>query len=431
MGFTEVGKRRPRVDAIDQVSGKVQYTADIYLPSMLYAKGLLSSEYHARIVDIDTGKAERLPGVRSVITAKDVPYNLFGIEIEDQPVLAENKVRYKGEPIAVVAADTEEIAQEAVDLIRVKYERLPAVFDPREAMAPGATIIHEEGQGTYCQGNIFLHNGNEYLMLRHGDIEKGFADSDFIFEHSFATTPQKTAPIENHVALARPEGANKVTIWCSSQQVFTNDPQCAKILKMPLAKVRMVCPACGGGFGGKNDLTVEPMVALLAMKSNRPVRWELTASEDFLYATTKHAMYSNYKVGVKRDGTLIATKRTHITDAGAYRTYGANITKKTIYLGSGPYRIPNQWADAQVVYTNKQPGGSFRGFGMSQPSFASEVMMDIIAEKLGMDPIEFRLKNLLHDGDRIGTGQAVRGVGIVKALEKVRDMSAWETLARG
>ena len=339
-------------------------------------------------------------------------------------------MRYKGEPIAVVAADSEEIAQEAVDLIRVEYDRLPAVFNPYEAMAPGAVIIDEEGQGIYCRGNIFLHNGSEYLMLRHGDIEKGFAESDFIVEHSFATTPQKPASIENHVAMAMPESDNKVTIWCSNQQVFTNAPQCAKILKMPLSKVRMVCPACGGGFGGKNDLTVEPMVALLAMKSGRPVRWALTAAEDFLYATTKHAMYSTYKVGVKKDGTLVAVKRTHLTDAGAYRAYGANITKKTIYIGSGPYRIPYQWADAQVVYTNKQTGGSFRGFGMSQPSFACEIMMDIIAEKLGLDPIEFRLKNLLRDGDRIGTGQAVRGVGIIAVLEKIRDMAAWETLGR-
>ena len=426
MGFAEVGKRRPRIDAKDQVTGRVQYTEDIYLPGMLYAKALLSTEYHAKIIELDISKAEKLPGVRGIITAKDVPYNRFGIDVEDQPVLAENKVRYKGEPLAVVAADTEQSAREALELIQVKYERLPAVFDPREAMKPGAPIIHEEGQGIHCKGNVSLYNGNEYLMLRYGDVEKGFAESDYVLEHSFATNSQKPASIENHVALARPEGSDKVTIWCSNQQVFTNAPQCAKILKMPLSKVRMLSQAVGGGFGGKNDLTAEPMVALLAMKTGRPVRWALTAAEDFLYGTTKHAMYLTYKMGVKNDGTILALKRYQVTDSGAYRTYGINITKKTTYIGSGPYRIPHHWSDAQVVYTNKQPGGCFRGFGMSQPSFASEVMMDIVAEKLNMDPIEFRLKNLLRDGDRIGTGQAVRGVGIIEILEKIRDLSGWK-----
>jgi CO/xanthine dehydrogenase Mo-binding subunit len=426
MDLKEVGKRRPRLDAVEQVTGQKKYVEDLYLRRILHAKGLLSTEYHARILKLDTTRASRLPGVRAIITGGDFRYNRFGIEVEDQPVLAEGKVRYKGEPIAVVAAETEEIAREAVSLIEVKYERLPAVFDAREAMSSKAPILHEEGQGVYCTGNVFLYQGRDHLMLRRGDVEKGFAESDLVIEDSFATSPQKPASIENHVALARPDGADKVTIWCSNQQVFTNAPQCAKALQMPLSKVRMISPAVGGGFGGKNDLTVEPMVALLALKTMRPVRWALTAEEDFLYATTKHAMYLTYKVGVKKDGTLVAMKRETITDAGAYRTYGLNKTKKSTYIGSGPYRIPNHWVDASVVYTNKQPSGSFRGFGMSQPTFAHEVMMDIVAEKIGMDPLLLRLKNCLVDGDRLPTGQAVRGVGVKDILEKLAEISKWE-----
>lgn len=426
MELKEVGKRRSRADAIEQVTGQTKYVEDLYLRGMLYAKGLLSTEYHARILELDTTRASRLPGVRAIITGGDFPYNRFGIEVEDQPVLAEGKIRYKGEPIAVVAGETEEIAREGVSLIKVRYERLPAVFDAREAMSSNAPILHEEGQDVYCRGNVFLYQGRDHLMVRRGDVEKGFAESDLVIEDSFATSPQKTAPIENHVALARPDGSDKVTIWCSNQQVFTTAPQCAKALQMPLSKVRMISPAVGGGFGGKTDLTVEPMVALLALRTMRPVRWALTAEEDFLYATTKHAMYLTYKVGVKKDGTLVAMERETITDGGAYRTYGVNMTKKTTYIGSGPYRIPNHWADAYVVYTNKQPGGAFRGFGMSQPTFAVEVLMDIVAEKIGMDPLLFRLKNCLVDGDRIPTGQAVRGVGVKDILEKLAEVSKWE-----
>lgn len=427
MQFTEVGKRRPRVDGEDQVTGRIKYTEDMYLPNLLYAKILLSNEDHANIIDLDVSDACKLPGVRAVITAKDVPYNRFGIDVEDQPLLAEKKVRYRGESIAIVAAESEEIAREAVQLIKVKYEQLPAVFDPREAMAPGAPLLHEEGQGVYCNGNICLYNGKEVMMLRRGDVDKAFEESDLVLEHSFATTPQKPASIENHVALARPDGSNKVTIWCANQQVFTNAPQCAKILQMPLSKVRMIAQAVGGGFGGKNDLTVEPMAAILALKTMRPVRLALNAEEDFLYATTKHTQYQTYKAGVKSDGTILALKRKMFTDAGAYRTYGINITKKSTYIGAGPYRIPNQWSDAHVVYTNKQPGGAFRGFGMSQPTFASEVMMDIIADKLKMDPVEFRLKNCLVDGDRIGTGQAVRGVGIKELIVKLSNEAGWKS----
>lgn len=426
MSFAVIGKRYPRVDAREQVTGRVQYTADLYLPGMLYVKGLFSTEDHARILELDTGRAERLPGVKAVITHKDIPYNSTGFIIEDQPVLPAEKVRFRGEIVAAVAAETEEIAQEAVSLIKVKYERLPAVFDPREAMKPGAPIIHEEGQGKYCRGNVVLVHGHEASRLRHGNVEEGFAKSDLIVEHSFATTPQKCAPIEPHAFLAKPEGTDRVTIIGNTQMPHNHGAQCAKVLKLPLNRVRVVTAPIGGAFGQKNVMTLEPLVAVLALKAGRPVRWALTTAEDFIYSTTKIPIYSRYKIGVKSDGTLLAVERHHICNTGAYASTGVLTSGKCTLIGTGTYRVPHQFAETWLVYTNKATSGAFRGFGMSQPTFAMELMMDIIAEKLGMDPLELRLKNVLVDGDCTGTGQKVQAVGIKEILEKLRAASGWE-----
>lgn len=425
MSFAVIGKRLPRVDSWNQVTGSLQFTDDIHIPGMLYAKGLFSTEDHARILELDVSKAEQLPGVKAVITYRDVPYNRIAFIIEDQPVLAENKVRFKGEVVAVVAAETEEIAQEAVDLIKVKYERLPAVFDPRDAMKPDAPIIHEETQGTFCKGNIVLSHGHECPRLRHGNIEEGFAKSDLIVEHSFATTTQRNLPIEPHVCLAKPEGLDKVHIIGNSSMPHNHHGQAAKILQLPFNRVRVTAAPIGGGFGQKNVMTLEPLVALLALKTNRPVRWALTTKEDMTYATTKMPIYSRYKVGVKSDGTLMAVDRSHICNTGAYGSSGILVSTKTTLIGTGPYRVPNQQARTWLVYTNKVPSGAFRGFGMSQPTFAIESMMDIIAEKLNMDPLEIRMKNVLVDGDCTGTGQKLHGVGIKDILEKLRDESGW------
>ena len=430
--YKVIGRRTPRVDGVKQVTGQTEFVADMYLPHLLHAKVLLSSEHHARILDIDTSAAERLPGVKGIITWRDVPYNRFSADSPaDQPVLAEGKVRYKGEPVAVIAAETEEIAMAARDLIKVKYERLDAVFDPREAMKDGAPIIHEEGQGIWARGNVIInHFGNTTLTTRWGDVERGFADSDLVLEETYATSAQKTAPIENHVSMARPEGSDKLTIWTSYQMVFSGSPMCARILKMPQSRIRLIAPAVGGGFGGKNDLTWEPMVGLLALKTNRPVRLTVTAEEDFMYATTKHQQYITIKTGVKKDGRIMARYVKLLTDAGAYRTFGVFITMKGTYLGAGPYRIANVWIDGTVVYTNKQPGGSFRGYGCSQPTFAYESHTDMLAERLGMDPMEFRLRNCFAEGDRIPTGQALRGVGIRAVYEKLREISGWDEKKR-
>jgi CO/xanthine dehydrogenase Mo-binding subunit len=425
MDYTEIGKSRPRIDAYQQVTGEVEYANDLKLRDMLYAKPLLSTEHHARIIDIDTSAAERLPGVRGVATAKDVPDNVSGLIIPDQPVFADDKVRYRGEVVALVAADTEEIAQEAVELIKVKYERLPAVFDPREALKPDAPILHEHGQGKWCRGNQVLPHGHESFFLSHGDVEAGFAESDLIVEHTFGTSSQRCAPIEPHAFIAKPEGPDRITIIGNTQMPFWHQPGIAKALRLPLNRVRVCSTPIGGAFGQKNDLTIEPNVAVLAMKTGRPVKWALTTHEDFLFTSTKIPVYFTYKVGVKSDGTLMAVDRDAISNTGAYASTTMITMSKCTLIGAGPYKVPNHRANTLVVYTNKCRSAAFRGFGMSQPTFAIEVMIDIIAEKLGMDPLELRMKNLMKDGDRAATGQVMRSVGIKACLDKVAELSQW------
>jgi CO/xanthine dehydrogenase Mo-binding subunit len=431
MSYAEVGTRRPRVDARDQVMGKIEYTNDLTLPGMLYAKALFSTEDHARILELDTSAAERLPGVKAVATAKDAPDNINGLIIPDQPVFADDKVRYRGEIVALVAGETEEIAQRAVELIKIKYERLPAVFDPREAMKPDAPVIHEEGQGKWCRGNLVLPHGHDHMVLVHGDVEAGFAASDLVLEHSIATSAQRCVPIEPHACIARPDGPDRVTIIGNTQMPFWHQPAIAKALKLPLNRVRVMVPPMGGGFGQKNNITIEPNVAILAMKAGRPVMWALTTYEDFLYTSTKIPVYHTYKMGLKSDGTLLAVHRTHVSNSGAYASTAILTMGKCTMVGSGPYRIPNQLAETWIVYTNKCQSAAFRGFGMSQPTFAVEIMMDIIAEKLSMDPLELRMKNIMRDGDRSGTGQMMRSVGIKACLEKVAESSGWEVASAG
>lgn len=421
----QIGISRPRLDARLQVTGQTQYVGDMYFPGMLYAKALLSPEHHARILKLDTTRAERLPGVHAVATAKDVPANLTGQIIPDQPIFASDKVRHRGEPIALVAADSEEIAQQAVELIQVEFERLPAVFDARDALQPGAPIIHEEGQGKFCEGNAVLFFGHDGMRMVHGDVEKGFAEADLILEETISTTGQRSTPIEPFAYLARPEG-QKLTVYANTQSPFMVSNLLGPILGMSLNQVRVVSPAVGGGFGQKGMMMMEPNVAVLALKAGRPVRWALTMAEHFEVGSTKAPHFMTFKLGVKKDGSLTAIHRRHIANAGAYASVTVLTSGKCTMLGSGPYHIPNQLAETRTVYTNKPQGGPFRGFGMSQPAIAFEAMMDIAAERLGMDPMDFRLKNVLKDGHLLATGQLMHSAGMGACLEKIRELSGWD-----
>lgn len=425
--YSIIGKSHNRIDVDKQLSGEVKYTGDYYVDGMLYAKGILSPYDHAKIHSIDISEALAVPGVEGVATAKDVKYNRLGIEpCFDQPVFAEDKVRYKGELVALVAADTYETACRAAKLVKVEYEELPAVFDPREAIKEDAPILHEDKPDLY-RGNIHIvpATGGDCQKLRYGDIEKGFAEADHIIEKEFATCPRRAAPIENFVTLAVPDGSDAITIYAATQCPHGNAGPIAHALGMPLSKVRIINPAMGGGFGVKNYQTTEAATATLALKIGKPVKWACDTQEMYNMCGTNHGVYFKYKIGFKNDGTLVALQRKSYTAAGAYRGVAILITMKITYWGCGPYNIPNQAADCYVVATNRNHGVAFRGFGMAQPTFALEVLMDMIAEKLQMDPYELRKKNLIHDRDHMPTGQVVRSSGIEMTLDKVAEMSEW------
>jgi CO/xanthine dehydrogenase Mo-binding subunit len=421
--YNVVGKPVTRIDSKEIVTGKKQYMNDLYFPRMLYARGTMSTEHHAKILGIDTSEAEKVPGVKGIITGKDIPHNLYGPDFPDQPILPTDKVRYKGEMVVAIAAETDEAAQEAARLVKVKYEPLPAYFNPFESIKEGAAVIHEEGQGVYAKGNYMLPVPNmQHLATTTivGDVNKAFAEADAIAEGRFTTCPQKNAPIENHGAVAMYH-SKEYEIYTNMSMPFFSLPHTAAALKTSNNNVRQRTVGVGGGFGGKNELTVEVMVALLAKKTGRPVKWVLSDEEEFMFCSAKHPYFIDIKFGAKKDGTLTAGEVDILVDGGAYRTWTSWLAHKNNFLGCGPYNVPNLKLETRMAYTNKQAFGAFRGFGMSQITFAHESIMNMLAEKLGMDPIELRLKNCYVDGDRLPVGQSLRAVGVKQALEIMQD----------
>jgi CO/xanthine dehydrogenase Mo-binding subunit len=377
---------------------------------------------HAKLVKVDTSKAEKVPGVKAIITAKDFPHNSYQEYIADHPCLAEGKVRYIGEWIAVVAAESLEIAEDAAKLVKIEYEELPAIFDPRDAMKPDAPVIHEQFPDNIVP---FAPNINR-CQIRTGDIEKGFAEADHVFEHTFTTMVQEHAYIEPHAGMAQVDDTGKLNIWSITQMPFFHAGDTANALQMPLSKVRLIAVQSGGGFGGKNAPSMEPHVGLLALKTRRPVKWAWTHEEEMQCWDTRHAYVMKHKIGVKKNGKITAKKIEAIADNGAYIVWGCMQMHKNAILGCGPYKVPNYWYDGYVVYTNKQPGGAFRGFGVCQGTWGFESQMDIAAREIGMDPLEFRLINCLHEGDLGQTGSKLRSVGIEQCFRKVAKMSGWQ-----
>ena len=427
MDYAEIGKRRPRTDAGQQVTGQILYVGDMHLPGMLHAKGLLSSEHHARIVSIDTSRAESLPGVRGVATWRDLANNITGQIIQEQPIFAASKVRHRGEIVALVAADTEEIAQAGVDLIDVKYERLPAVFDAREAMQPDAPLIHEECQGKFCKGNKVMAFGHDCLRLVHGDVEKGFAESEVIVEETFSTSAQRSVPIEPHACLVRPDGAGAVTVWSNTQVPFMVSGILAPALGLPLNKVRVIATAIGGGFGQKGQMTIEAKRSCARLEDRAPgalgdvdarqhaVRVHQGAALHDLQARPQarrhlhgHSPHAHFQCRRLRiDG--VPDER-----EGRHDRFGNLSNSESIRRG------------LDRLHQHVPERAAFRGFGMSQPSVAIESIIDIAAKRIGMDPMELRLRNALVDGDQCGTGQVMHSVGITACLDKVKAMSRWD-----
>lgn len=413
--FNCIGKSIPRRDVIEQVTGAMKFGVDTVLPGMIYGKLLTSPLPHARIVNIDTSKAEKLPGVRAICTAENFPHDLSEGDYYDQPsVLASKKVRFYGEPILGVAADTPSIAEEALQLIKIEYEALPFILDPLEALKTDSYPIHKGS-------NIVAHN-----TFSKGDIEKGFEQADEFIIETMRTQQQEHVHLEPHAVVAEyNRNLDFYTLWLSTQKPFNIAKYISIVLQIPQNKFRIITTNVGGAFGGKGEITLEPVSMILAKKARRPVKMEYTREEEFLCSTNRHSYIMTYKTGVKKDGKITARYISILSDCGAYTVSGKRTLKKACVFAAGAYDIPNIKVDASLVYTNKTSGGAVRGYGTPQVYFASETHMDTIAVKLKMDPMEFRLKNIFKDGNVNITGQVLSNVKAEKTLRKVIERSGW------
>ena len=438
MELADIGKTFRRLDYETKVTGKAQYLADLTVPGMCHGKILRSPLPHARIKRIDASKAVAVPGVVTVITRDDIlrdegiePY--YGPVFKDQTILAVEKVRHVGDPVAAVAALHADAAEEALRLIDVEYDELPAVLDVHEAVKPGATLVHESVRipesGFADLAEIKPVEGTNictHFKLNRGDVEKGFAESDQIFEDTFTLPATQHSFLETHACIAAAEPGGRITVWATTQNPFVVRTQLSNIFKVPVSKVRVIVPYLGGGYGGKVYPKVEPITVALALKAGRPVRVVLSREEVF-YTITKHAAAIRMRTGVKNDGTLVARECEIHLDTGAYAEIGPRVAKKSGYTAAGPYRIPNLKIDAYSVYTNKPPAGAFRGFGVSQSAWAVESQMDIIAAALKMDPLEIRLKNGYDDGDKFVTEETLRAIGLKPCLDEVAKSIGWDS----
>jgi CO/xanthine dehydrogenase Mo-binding subunit len=420
--MTLVGSNVEMVGARAKVSGAVNYVANLEIPGQLYAKSLRSPYPHAKLISIDGSKAAALSGVRAIVTRDDLsglnPY--FGTGVEDQPVVVVDKVRYAGDIVAAVAADSREIAEEAITLIDVDYEELPAVTDIIEAAKPEAPIIHEQHVDRTAGGNI-----HGVYRAASGDLDQGFKESDEIIENTYVLPSVQHGHIEPHAVTAFWEPSGKLVVHSACQTPSPLHEQLAKIFKLSLNRVRVVVPPVGGGYGGKNHARIEPVVALLARKARRPVQWILTREEVFLTGRRFGALIK-IKTGFKCDGRLVARKVEVYYDMGAYALSGPANTKNACIIAGGPYNIPHRDYTTYAVYTNLPPAGPYRGVGASHVCWAYESEMDEIARRLGMDPVEIRLKNLLKENDRFITGEPMISVGISDCLKQAAQAVNWQ-----
>ncbi len=417
-----VGSSINRVDGIQKVTGSMKFVDDIKMHGMLHAAVKRSPHPHANIINVDISKAEKLEGVKAIVTGKDVP-NRVGLYLEDKNFIAVDKVRYRGDAVAAVAAETLEIAKQAIELIEVEYEILPAVTNAKDGLKEDAPLLHPE-LGSYKWVPIFTpkpgSNMSHNQKIRKGDIEKGFAEADFVVENEFFIPHIQHSPIENHSAIAKADFDGSISVWASCQSPFAVRKALSVAFDIPLNKLRVLSPSVGGGFGGKAGTTLEGIVIPLSKKTKgRPVKLTYTREDEFINSFVRQGLHAKIKSGVRKDGKIIAVKNEFIWDGGAYTEYGVNIVKAGGNASTGPYDIDNVWTDSMCVYTNHPSGGPYRGFGMSEIHFAIEQNMDMLADKLGISPLEIRRINGLRKGGRNAAGQVLDVCGLQDCIENI------------
>lgn len=403
-----VGQDVPRVDGLEKVTGAARYLADVKLPRMLYAQVVRSPHPHARVREVDLSGALRVPGVRAVASGRDFPFHV-GIYLKDQTVFATDRVRFVGDPVAAVAAESPEAAREATELVRVEYEPLPALFDVRQGILPDAPLVHPD-LGKYqvvpwitpqAGTNICNH-----LKVRKGDYHAALKTAARVVENTFIVPQVQHVPMEVHGSAARMDLSGKLEVLTSAQSPFTVRHLLCACFGLSHGDVRVMVPQVGGGFGGKAGINLEPIVTALAMRvPGRWVRLVLTRAEEFYAAVVRQGLVATLTTGVDRQGKVVAQRMHYLWDCGAYGGYGVNVVRAAGYTCGGAYEFPNVWGDSIGVYTNRPVGSAYRGFGMQEIHWALEQQMDMVAHEIGEDPISFRLKNCLGPGKRTVTGQ--------------------------
>jgi CO/xanthine dehydrogenase Mo-binding subunit len=419
-----VGASVPKRDAKEKVLGQAHYIADMTRPGMLHAAILQSHVAHARILGYDISEALKVPGVHAVLTGDDVGDFRMGAFIKDETAIAKEKILYLGEPVAAVAAEDEATARYAARLINVMVEELPGVFSPEAALAPGAPILHEK-LDTYfkvfpaiCGGNLMSET-----EISEGDIAKAWSECDIVVEGEFETQPQYHLSMEPCGALSEIDSDGRITLWSANQSVFRIQANVCESLGIPMSRLRCLTPKVGAGFGNKMEPHIQPICVALTMKTGRPVKLILNRTEDFETVRARHPFKVKVKTGARKDGTLVAREVETLLDGGAFGDDSPGVLGYSLLMARGPYRIPNVRCHGRVVYTNKMRFGAFRGFGNPQVSLAGESQIDEIADKLGIDRFEIRLKNALSEGERWFGGQVIKSSGLIECLEKARAAS--------
>jgi CO/xanthine dehydrogenase Mo-binding subunit len=415
-----VGQRTTRPDARTHGLGQTKYIDDFYVAGMLYAKIKRAGVASARITRVDTSEAEAMPGVMAVITGKDIPVNSFGPSLKDQPVLALERVFHAGDGVAAVAAVTEQIAADAIEKIKIEYEEFTPVLDPLESLKLETPGVHAPS------ANIYGHK-----LIKKGDIEKGFAESYRVFEASFRTQMVEHVPLEPHSSLAQWDANGRLTIHSTLGRITLGRADIARTLGIPMSRIRVVATVVGGNFGGKNEITTEPVIAMLAKKTGRPVKCTFTRPEEFYASTTRHPIIMDYKTGVTKEGKILARKVRLVLDGGAYCSWSETTLGKACILCAGPYEIDNLVAEAFVVYTNKTMTGAMRGFGAPQVCFGYESHMDDMAKALGIDPFEMRMRNVLREGSLSPTSQMLHSVVVKESLMQAAKRFGWNVQGAG